>query len=189
MLRKEKNITQKSAAGALGVSQALLSHYEKGIRECNLDFVTKAAQYYGVSTDYLLGVTELRQSAGVLLGDAPAESDENLEIATLLRALRFLHTAAAGAGEQRRFLNYFALRLREYGNGLSGGAPFPEEAYLLAARRLTRGIAPEAARQAAPANAPQACRTAFAAADACALEALRALAARAPYAGESTPGE
>ena len=34
LLRKERGITQKQAAEDLGVSQALLSHYEKGIREC-----------------------------------------------------------------------------------------------------------------------------------------------------------
>ena len=39
LLRKERGITQKQAAQDLGVSQALLSHYEKGIRECGLDFV------------------------------------------------------------------------------------------------------------------------------------------------------
>ena len=57
-LRKEKNLSQKEAAIELGVSQALLSHYEKGIRECSLDFVVKVSRYYGVSCDYLLGLTE-----------------------------------------------------------------------------------------------------------------------------------
>ena len=53
--RKRRNISQKQAALELGISQALLSHYEKGIRECNLDFLVKIADYYGVTTDYLLG--------------------------------------------------------------------------------------------------------------------------------------
>ena len=43
LLRKERGITQKQAAEDLGVSQALLSHYEKGIRECGLDFVVRVA--------------------------------------------------------------------------------------------------------------------------------------------------
>ena len=55
-LREEKKISQKSAAASLGVSQALLSHYEKGIRECGLNFLARVAGYYGVSTDYLLGL-------------------------------------------------------------------------------------------------------------------------------------
>lgn len=55
--RKERKISQKQAAADLGISQALLSHYEKGIRECGLDFLVKAADYYNVSCDYLLGRT------------------------------------------------------------------------------------------------------------------------------------
>ncbi|MEE0872941.1 MAG: helix-turn-helix transcriptional regulator [Ruminococcus sp.] len=61
-LRKERGLTQKQAAAELGISQALLSHYEKGIRECGLDFLIKAADYYEVTTDYLLGRT-LQRSA------------------------------------------------------------------------------------------------------------------------------
>lgn len=55
LLRKERGISQKQAAADLGVSQALLSHYEKGIRECGLEFLVKTADYYNVSCDYLLG--------------------------------------------------------------------------------------------------------------------------------------
>lgn len=55
LLRKERGISQKQAATELGVSQALLSHYEKGIRECGLDFVVRVSDFYGVSCDYLLG--------------------------------------------------------------------------------------------------------------------------------------
>ena len=56
-LRKEKGISQKEAAHQLGISQALLSHYEKGIRECGQNFLIKAADFYDVSCDYLLGRT------------------------------------------------------------------------------------------------------------------------------------
>ena len=58
LLRKERGITQKQAALDLGISQALLSHYEKGIRECGLDFVVRVADYYGVSVDYILYRTD-----------------------------------------------------------------------------------------------------------------------------------
>ena len=46
LLRKERGITQKQAAQELGISQAQLSHYEKGIRECGLAFVVQVADYY-----------------------------------------------------------------------------------------------------------------------------------------------
>ena len=51
LLRKERGLSQKQAAMELGVSQALLSHYEKGIRECGLDFAIYIAEYYNVSCD------------------------------------------------------------------------------------------------------------------------------------------
>ena len=56
-LRENKKISQKNVSYDLGISQALLSHYEKGVRECGLGFLIKAAKYYGVTTDYLLGMT------------------------------------------------------------------------------------------------------------------------------------
>ncbi len=65
LLRKEKRESQRSVAEALGISQSLLSHYEKGAREPGLAFVAKAAEYYGVSCDYLMGRTMLRERAQV----------------------------------------------------------------------------------------------------------------------------
>lgn len=62
VLRKEQNLSQKQAARDLGISQALLSHYEKGIRECGLGFLCRAADYYGVTTDYLLGRSKERDT-------------------------------------------------------------------------------------------------------------------------------
>ena len=74
-LRKERGLSQKQVAADLGISQALLSHYEKGIRECGLDFLVKAAEYFEVSCDYLLGRTVQRRLASVSADDLP-ESDE-----------------------------------------------------------------------------------------------------------------
>lgn len=71
LLRKEKGISQKSAAQQLQISQALLSHYEKGIRECGLDFVVKAANFYGVSCDYLLGRSPEPTGAVISVDEIP----------------------------------------------------------------------------------------------------------------------
>ena len=73
LLRKERGITQKEAAAHLGVSQALLSHYEKGIRECGLDFVVRAADFYGVSCDYLLGRSPDRTGVTLTVDDLPED--------------------------------------------------------------------------------------------------------------------
>ena len=71
MLRKEQKLSQREAAELLGVSQALLSHYEKGIRECKLDFVVKVADFYGVSCDYLLGRSPEKNGANITVEDIP----------------------------------------------------------------------------------------------------------------------
>ncbi|MFI3169250.1 MAG: helix-turn-helix transcriptional regulator [Faecalibacterium sp.] len=72
LLRKERGVTQKQAAEELGVSQALLSHYEKGIRECGLEFVVKIADYYEVSCDYLLGRSPDRNGTVINAEDIPS---------------------------------------------------------------------------------------------------------------------
>ena len=63
LLRQEKGISQRKAAAALGISQALLSHYENGIREPGLAFVCKVCDFYRVSADFLLGRTANRDGA------------------------------------------------------------------------------------------------------------------------------
>ena len=63
LLRKERGVSQRVAAADLGVSQALLSHYENGIREPGLAFVSKVCDYYHVSADYMLGRTLARDGS------------------------------------------------------------------------------------------------------------------------------
>ena len=57
-LRQDAELSQRKLAGELHVSQALLSHYENGTREPGLAFVCHACDYFGVSSDYLLGRVE-----------------------------------------------------------------------------------------------------------------------------------
>lgn len=69
-LRRERGISQRQAAAALGVSQALLSHYENGAREPGLMFVRRACDYYGVTADYLLGRCEEQNPAASAAANA-----------------------------------------------------------------------------------------------------------------------
>lgn len=90
LLRKERKLSQKKAAEALGVSQALLSHYEKGIRECGLEFVTRVADFYDVSCDYLLGRSPNRNGSILSVEDIPepdAAGKENIFRGSLLPTL------------------------------------------------------------------------------------------------------
>lgn len=85
-LRKEKNLSQKEAATALGVSQALLSHYEKGIRECGLDFLCRASNFYDVSTDYLLGLSETKMMSDALFTAEEIPQDSEVRMSTVFRS-------------------------------------------------------------------------------------------------------
>ena len=82
LLRQEKKISQRKAAGELGVSQALLSHYENGVREPGLSFVVRAADYYGVSADFLLGRTMARDGGAILAEDL---TDSSLDKGNVLQ--------------------------------------------------------------------------------------------------------
>lgn len=77
LLRKEKKLSQKQVSSDLGISQALLSHYEKGIRECGLEFLIKIADYYDVSCDYLLGRTPQRYSDITDISDDASKAKSN----------------------------------------------------------------------------------------------------------------
>jgi len=94
LLRQEKGISQRQAAKTLGISQALLSHYENGAREPGLMFVVKACDFYSVSADFLLGRTLSRDGTTILdadtLYDVSDERDNVLRgsvLATLSKKL------------------------------------------------------------------------------------------------------
>lgn len=80
LLRQEKGISQRKAAAALGISQALLSHYENGIREPGLNFVAKACDYYHVSADYLLGRSLSRDGAMIEAEDLADASEDKEDL-------------------------------------------------------------------------------------------------------------
>ena len=94
LLRQERGLSQRQAAKGMGISQALLSHYENEQREPGLNFVVKACDFYNVSADFLLGRTMSRDGTTILdadsLYDASAERDSTLRgsvLATLSKKL------------------------------------------------------------------------------------------------------
>lgn len=99
LLRREKKISQRTAAGDLQVSQALLSHYENGLREPGLSFVVRAANYYGVSSDYLLGRSMARDGSAVSAEQMPDVSEQkgnvlSGSVATMLHKKLIVNSAA-----------------------------------------------------------------------------------------------
>ena len=61
-LREDADLTQQQIAVYLLCDQSLYSKYEREERPLPLDLAIKLAQYYHVSLDYLVGLTDEKQS-------------------------------------------------------------------------------------------------------------------------------
>lgn len=58
-LRKEGKLTQKDIATFLNISQPAYQQFESGKKKMNLETMEKLADFFNVSTDYLLGKTDI----------------------------------------------------------------------------------------------------------------------------------
>lgn len=62
-LRNEKNLLQKEIAKKLKITTSAYGFYEQGKRTPDTEILNKIAEFYNVSIDYLLGRTNIRDSA------------------------------------------------------------------------------------------------------------------------------
>ena len=60
-LRLEKGLTQKQLAEELQITVSTVSRYEREISERSTKLLFKCSKYFQVSTDYLLGLTDVRK--------------------------------------------------------------------------------------------------------------------------------
>lgn len=102
LLRSERGIKQKELAMSLNCSIAAVSSYENGRNEPGMDILIKIADFYRVSTDYLLGLTELPD---------PVEQKPRF-ISNSYPVSRFLQLLKQLSPKDRSFLAY-GLRLLE----------------------------------------------------------------------------
>ena len=84
MLRESLGISQHALACELGTSQGAIGNWESGIRQPNLDMLSKLASYFNVSTDFLLGREDEDTKKEIA---ALSDDDLNLEIIKLLSEL------------------------------------------------------------------------------------------------------
>ena len=73
-LRTDKGLTIAKAAEIFDVASRTYSSYELEEREPNLSLLQKFADYYNVSTDYLLGRTDVK-AVNTLTEDEPTEEE------------------------------------------------------------------------------------------------------------------
>jgi len=60
-LREDKDMKQADVAQFLGIAQTVYSRYERGFQNIPLEHLIKLADFYNVSTDYILGRTNNQQ--------------------------------------------------------------------------------------------------------------------------------
>ena len=61
-LRIDNDLTQQQVADILFCRREVYRRYEKGIRELPLSFAITLAKYYNVSLDYLVGLSDNKQT-------------------------------------------------------------------------------------------------------------------------------
>lgn len=106
LLREKRGLTQEDLANKIGISRASLSHYEKNRREPDYATMTKLADFFHVSVDYLLGRTpEPTQVTDMAVRDF----SENLELSDEQLLEKFSFTVDGRKltpEESRRFIAF-----------------------------------------------------------------------------------
>lgn len=96
-LRLEANLTQKELANKLKIGQSTIVGYEKGEREATLTNLSRYAEFFGVSLDYLAGLEDdfgARTATNVApMGDSMT-ADERELIADFRRLSPYLQDIA-----------------------------------------------------------------------------------------------
>ena len=57
-LRMERGLSQRQVSKELGLSENAFANYEQGIREPSLDTLKKICEFFNVSADYLIGLSD-----------------------------------------------------------------------------------------------------------------------------------
>lgn len=87
-LRQIKNLTQKQVAAFLKCNQTAVGKYERGELEPSISNICKLADFFGCTTDYLLGRED---DFGVVAGNASNAPALTQEETQLLKDFRLLN--------------------------------------------------------------------------------------------------
>ena len=61
ILREKRGIIQEILAAELGITQQMLSKYENDVTVIKVDILKRLAEYFNVTTDYLLGMSDVKR--------------------------------------------------------------------------------------------------------------------------------
>ena len=77
-LRKQRNLTQADLGIHIGLSKAVISKYENGLGYPTFDILIRFSKFFGVTTDYLLGVAQSKTINVSSLTDSQIDILHNL---------------------------------------------------------------------------------------------------------------
>ncbi|WP_169314671.1 helix-turn-helix domain-containing protein [Acetobacterium woodii] len=87
-LRENSNLTQKDAAGIFDISRERYNQYETGKRRPDYDTLIIFADYFNVSTDYLLGRTDYSETPNYQEILIPTLTENEQELLVLFRNVK-----------------------------------------------------------------------------------------------------
>lgn len=61
ILREKRGLIQEILAADLGITQQMLNKYERDVTVIKVDILKKLAEYFNVTTDYLLGLSDIKR--------------------------------------------------------------------------------------------------------------------------------
>ena len=73
-LKKQRNLSDLAFERELGLNDRLVSSWKRGISESYLKIIPQLAQYFSVTADYLLGLSEFPQGAAAALGGLSSDA-------------------------------------------------------------------------------------------------------------------
>ncbi len=79
LLRSEKGITQGTLAEAIGISRQSITLYENRTRVPDIEILSRFSDFFGVTSDYLLGLSDNRTNENAAIGDKLGLSDEAIQ--------------------------------------------------------------------------------------------------------------
>lgn len=82
-LRENRGLIQEILASELGITQQMLSKYERDVLCIKVDVLKKIAEYFNVTTDYLLGISEVKR-------DLQGQMKMNKTLDTIMILLRYI---------------------------------------------------------------------------------------------------
>ncbi len=86
-LREENRLSLKELGDKIGSSDAAICKWENGITEPKSAYILKLANFFNVSTDYLLGRTDELGGQTILPSAAPALSQDEQQLLALFRKM------------------------------------------------------------------------------------------------------